>query len=147
LIERSLRRTLVQHNNIEQMNGPNKHSAIINLGNGATAFVDGIPDKCNHDYTGDAVFQSASGKMIYWHTPYAHDINIKEQNNGVVYGWFNISKHNQYHDKEMWFNINGNTVHIWEKQYQKGKTIPRKIYNLKQLGEVLASLEYKEVAE
>lgn len=50
------------------MNGPNKHSAVISLGKNSIAFVDGIPDKCDHDYTGDVVFQSASGKMIYWHT-------------------------------------------------------------------------------
>jgi hypothetical protein len=31
-------------------------------------FIDGIPDKCDHDWTGDEVMRSASGKIIYWHT-------------------------------------------------------------------------------
>lgn len=43
------------------------HSAFIQFENGARAFVDGIPDTCKHKEF-DEVFQSASGKMIYWHT-------------------------------------------------------------------------------
>lgn len=49
------------------MNGPDKHSAIGFI-NGSPVFIDGIPDKCEHDYTGDVVCRSASGKIIYWHT-------------------------------------------------------------------------------
>lgn len=45
----------------------NTHSAIILL-LGGIAFVDGIPDTCAHDGPMDEVLQSASGKMIYWHT-------------------------------------------------------------------------------
>lgn len=48
--------------------GENTHSEILILPGGMIAFVDGIPDKCEHDWNGDEVFQSASGKMIYWHT-------------------------------------------------------------------------------
>lgn len=31
-------------------------------------FLDGIPDKCEHDYSGDVVYFTKSGKTIYWHT-------------------------------------------------------------------------------
>lgn len=48
------------------MNGPNKHSAFIKIP-GGHAFVDGIPDKCEHDYS-DIVFQTKSGKWIFWYT-------------------------------------------------------------------------------
>lgn len=50
------------------MNDPNKHSAFVQLPSGVKAFIDGIPDKCEHDYTGDPVYFTASGKTIYWHT-------------------------------------------------------------------------------
>lgn len=84
-----------------------------------------------------------------WHTPSAHDINIHELSNArAAYGWCNISKHNTYHDKEVWFNINANTVQIWEKQYRKGKSdlcLYRAIYNLKQLAEVLGKFEPEKV--
>lgn len=46
----------------------NTHGAFVDFGNGITAFVDGIPDMCEHDWSGDEVMQSKSGKMIYWHT-------------------------------------------------------------------------------
>lgn len=46
----------------------NTRGAFVDLGNGMTAFVDGIPDKCEHDWNGDTVFTAASGKIIYWHT-------------------------------------------------------------------------------
>lgn len=46
----------------------NTHSAIIFLLGCGVAFVDGIPDTCAHDGPMDEVFQSASGKMIFWHT-------------------------------------------------------------------------------
>lgn len=48
--------------------GENTHGAMISFADGSVAFVDGIPDKCEHDWNGDDVYQSASGKMIYWHT-------------------------------------------------------------------------------
>ena len=83
-----------------------------------------------------------------WHTPSAGDISIKEQNTSVVYGWCNISKHNTYHDKEVWFNINANTVQIWVKEYQgQGKihkSLYRPIYNLKQLGNILSIYKYED---
>jgi hypothetical protein len=49
------------------MNDPNKHSAYIQLPNGH-CFIDGIPDKCEHDWSGDEVYFTKSGKTIYWHT-------------------------------------------------------------------------------
>ena len=45
----------------------NTHSAVLAF-DGGIAFVDGIPDTCLHDGPMDEVFQSASGKTIYWHT-------------------------------------------------------------------------------
>jgi hypothetical protein len=83
-----------------------------------------------------------------WHTPHASDIQIHTQSTAAIYGWCNISKHNTYHDKEVWFNINANTVKIWEKQYRKGLSdlsLYRSIYNLKQLAEVLELLAFKPV--
>lgn len=46
----------------------NTHSEILQMPDGSTAFVDGIPDKCQHDDKGDQILWSASGKTIYWHT-------------------------------------------------------------------------------
>lgn len=43
------------------------HSAFIQFPGGGHAFIDGIPDTCEHDYK-DEVFISASGKVIHWHT-------------------------------------------------------------------------------
>jgi hypothetical protein len=43
------------------------HSAFIQFKDGSRAFVDGIPDTCQHKFS-DEVFQCASGKMIFWHT-------------------------------------------------------------------------------
>jgi len=45
----------------------NTHGAFIPLP-GGNAFIDGIPDQCEHDYSGDAVHFTQSGKTIYWHT-------------------------------------------------------------------------------
>ncbi len=45
----------------------NTHSAHI-IAPGFSAFIDGIPDKCQHDWSGDAVYFTESGKTIYWHT-------------------------------------------------------------------------------
>lgn len=50
------------------MNGPNHHSLAIPLPGGGAAFIDGIPDECQHDYTGDTVMVSSKGKVIFWHT-------------------------------------------------------------------------------
>lgn len=47
---------------------PNTHSAFISLPGGAHAFIDGIPNECDHDSKGDVVLVSKSGKVIYWHT-------------------------------------------------------------------------------
>lgn len=85
-----------------------------------------------------------------WHTPWISDINIKSQNTSAIYGWCNISKHNQYHDIEHWFNINANTVQIWKRQYRKGLSdlsLHRAIYNLKQLSERLSELEFKPIIQ
>lgn len=43
------------------------HSAFMQFSDGSRAFVDGIPDTCEHEYK-DEVFISASGKEIHWHT-------------------------------------------------------------------------------
>jgi hypothetical protein len=85
-----------------------------------------------------------------WHTPSATDVNIQTQNTSVIYGWCNISKHNTYHDKEVWFNINANTVQIWEVEYRKGLSNLSRymaIYNLKILSEALSELEFKPIAQ
>lgn len=76
-----------------------------------------------------------------WHTPSATDIQLSDlANPQAVYGWCNISLHSNYHDKEVWFNINANSVKIWEKKYIKGKIDKseyRPIYNIEKLAEVL----------
>jgi hypothetical protein len=77
-----------------------------------------------------------------WHTPSAYDISIHTQHSRVVYGWCNISKHNDYSDMEVWFNINSNTVKIWVSEYRKGKCAlshHRPINNLKKLSEIISS--------
>jgi hypothetical protein len=49
------------------MNGPNTHGALLVIPGFGHAFVDGLPDDCEHDYS-DPVYQTASGKWIFWHT-------------------------------------------------------------------------------
>lgn len=44
------------------MSGANKHSAFIPLG-GGNAFIDGIPDKCKHNYI-DVVFILGNDEYI-----------------------------------------------------------------------------------
>ena len=46
----------------------NTHSAFIKLSDDSHAFIDGIPDKCQHKWNGDRIYYAASGKTIYWHT-------------------------------------------------------------------------------
>lgn len=46
---------------------PNTHEIFIQ-GNGFNAFVTGVPDTCQHDWSGDEVHFTQSGKTIYWHT-------------------------------------------------------------------------------
>ena len=41
----------------------NKHSIMI-VGKDFSAFIDGIPDKCQHDWSGDEIFHTESGKTI-----------------------------------------------------------------------------------
>lgn len=82
-----------------------------------------------------------------WHTPSVSDINIRSQTISAIYGWCNISKHNTYNDKEVWFNINKNNVKIWVKEYERGKidrSLFRPIYNFKQLGAILETLSTEE---
>lgn len=45
----------------------NTHSAHI-IGPEFSAFVDGIPDTCDHKWDGDLVMVAQSGKVILWHT-------------------------------------------------------------------------------
>lgn len=45
----------------------NTHSAHI-IGHDFSVFIDGIQDSCEHDWTGDIILYSKSGKTIYWHT-------------------------------------------------------------------------------
>jgi hypothetical protein len=58
----------INPNSIEELNLFEKMILIIPLPDGAIAFVDGIPDQCDHDWNGDEILWSASGKIIYWHT-------------------------------------------------------------------------------
>jgi len=44
------------------------HGEFQELPDGTRMFVDGVPDKCDHDTKGDAIYQSASGKVIFWYT-------------------------------------------------------------------------------
>lgn len=79
-----------------------------------------------------------------WHTPGVSDINIKQQTTHCVYGWCNISKHNTYHDTEVWFSINKDTIQIWVEEYVKGKankSLYRVIHNIYQLGFILDLLK------
>lgn len=45
----------------------NKHGAVIKIGD-SLAFIDGIPDKCQHDDVGSTIHVTASGKTITWKT-------------------------------------------------------------------------------
>lgn len=45
----------------------NTHSAHV-ISEGFSMFIDGVSDDCEHDYSGDEVHFTQSGKIIYWHT-------------------------------------------------------------------------------
>lgn len=45
----------------------NKHEIFIR-GEGFSAFITGVPDKCDHDYNGPAYYITASGKYIDYAT-------------------------------------------------------------------------------
>lgn len=80
-----------------------------------------------------------------YHTPSVYDINLHELSNPkAAYGWCNISLHNNFNDREVWFNINSNTVQIWVERYVKGKAnemVFSRIYNLKELSEKISQFE------
>lgn len=42
-------------------------SAIILFKGGGAAFIDGMPETCDHKEE-DAVYVSSSGKVVHWHT-------------------------------------------------------------------------------
>lgn len=74
-----------------------------------------------------------------WHTPTVHDISIKSQNERSVYGTYLSDLHSQYRDKLFWFNINANSVHIWERDPENFvKVKDRKIYNFQKLLNLIA---------
>lgn len=71
-----------------------------------------------------------------WHTPGVTDVKIDELSSKVVrYGSCKISLHSNYHDQPYMFNINRNSVHIWQDSSLPGrvKTLPRSIYNLREV--------------
>lgn len=79
-----------------------------------------------------------------WHTPTISDVKIHTQTDRAVYGYCNISKHNDYSNIEHWFNINHNTVHIWKEEYVRNKAnknTHRPIYNIKKLADILSSFK------
>jgi hypothetical protein len=43
------------------------HGAVIRISKDSIAYIDGIPDTCQHQYDDD-IFISASGKVIHWYT-------------------------------------------------------------------------------
>lgn len=45
----------------------NTHSAAF-ISNDFSAFIDGIPDTCEHSWDGASYFVTASGRVIKWHT-------------------------------------------------------------------------------
>lgn len=81
-----------------------------------------------------------------WHTTTASDIQLNElSNNMAAYGTCKISKHNTFRDKEVWFTINENTVHIWENRPHLNKAdecLYRAIYNLNDIVSTIKSLLY-----
>jgi len=79
-----------------------------------------------------------------WHTTTASDIQLHDlSNNMAAYGTCKISKHNTFRDKEVWFTINENTVHIWEnrpRQNMIDESLYRAIYNLDRIVSTIKSL-------
>lgn len=75
-----------------------------------------------------------------WHTPTVSDIKILTQTNRCVYGYCNLSLHNNYHNIEYWFNINSSSINIWKEEYIRNKANVnhnRRIYNIQKLAEIL----------
>lgn len=62
----------------------NTHSAHI-IGKGFSAFIDGIPNDHECDSKGDEVFESVSGKRIYWHTYRKWASYTAEMRNRLIY--------------------------------------------------------------
>lgn len=75
-----------------------------------------------------------------WHTPSANDLSIIEQTERCIYGYFNCSLHNQYHDQERYFNINSDTIQIWIRKYDRGRAdicLYKIIHNIIKLGAII----------
>lgn len=67
----------------------NTHSAFIQISKDSHAFIDGIPDKCEHDWTGDEVLFTKSGKTIYWHTYRQWARYNSQMRNRLIYEYHN----------------------------------------------------------
>ena len=86
-----------------------------------------------------------------WHTTTASDIQLSELSSNVVaYGTCKISLHNTFRDKEVWFNINENTVQIWESR-PRGRMYPESIhmaiYNLNDIVSTIENLLYDKTEQ
>lgn len=64
------------------------HGAFIQLKGGGHAFIDGIPDTCEHDYSDD-VFITVSGKTIHWHTYRNWARYTSEMRNRLIFDYQN----------------------------------------------------------
>src|SRR5688572_12241885 len=73
-----------------------------------------------------------------WHTPSTdyRSIELDKLSSRLVrYGTCKVSLHSNYHDELYWFNINKDSVHIWQDSSLPGrsKTIARNIYRIRDL--------------
>ena len=54
------------------INKANTHSAFVVIqqqdGTAANVFIDGVPDSCDHDFTGSPVYFNKKGEMFDWKT-------------------------------------------------------------------------------
>lgn len=94
----------------------------------------------NHDFnklTPDQIADILNTAMDTgnWHTPGTDSktIKIHTQHNQVAYGTCEVSLHSNYHDQVNWFNINQDSVHIWQDASLPGKSksVNRNIYRFR----------------
>ena len=70
-----------------------------------------------------------------WHTPNVDSktIQIQTQDKKVIYGVCEVDLHSNYRHQFNWFNINSDSVHIWQDSSLPGrhKVVNKNIYRLR----------------
>lgn len=79
-----------------------------------------------------------------WHTPSVGSLELIEHTNSCIYGKFKSSLHNTFWDEERTFNINANTIKIWEEELLVGNEGIKTKVRYKSLNNLLRLAKFLE---